>query len=93
MYETAKGLILSCFSAPLDTLWAGAAPGLQRELKAGGIVAEDGSLDLGRIRFGLHDLNVWSSGKEIRTVLVYQDPGWTFFEKGPALEFEDGPIP
>jgi hypothetical protein len=132
MYETAKGLMLSCFSAPLDALWAGAAPNLQRDLEAGGIVAEDGPLDPGRIRFGdvkrggatpsscvlyaprsapattvmltnnddgwytlvhvlatgtpgrhvmvrsiedgeqLHDLNVWSGGKEIRTVLDYQ---------------------
>ncbi len=52
MHETERGLFLSCFSAPLDALWAGAAPGLQRELEAGGIVSEDGPLDLGRIRFG-----------------------------------------
>jgi hypothetical protein len=37
----------------------------------------------------LHHLNVWMGGKEVRSVVVHQDPRWTFFEVGSALEFED----
>lgn len=52
MVDEVPSLIVTCFSAPVETLWANDLPRLALHLASGALVTTEAPLDRSRVRFG-----------------------------------------